>query len=99
MVTFVVSVLLTLGMEGRVDTVMVGTNIGVGKVAPFGRGRGSVGPEAVPTGLPCPGNLVSVDIGEGIDLAVADAATEDTENVAGEEAVSALLAAAAALAD
>jgi hypothetical protein len=47
------------------DTTMVGavvgnvehTEIEVGKVASLDRGRGRVGPDAFPTGLPSPGNL------------------------------------------
>ena len=51
---------------GTVDADMELTGVWVvvgGKDAPLESGRGRVGPEAVPTGLPSPGNLEAEEAG------------------------------------
>ena len=44
-------------VDVNVEHTGVKVTAGGGKTAPLESGRGRVGPEAVPTGLPSPGNL------------------------------------------
>ena len=91
----VFTVELTLGTEGREEEEVIAVGAVFSKVreTPFERGRGRVVPEAVPTGLPTPGNLfldgdsetagtATTDLAEG----VADTATLEIEDEATETA-------------
>ena len=90
---FTVELTTVLGTEGREeeDTVIAGAEFSKVRETLFERGRGRVGPEAVPTGLPTPGNLfldgnsvtagtATTDLAEGVadtaNLEIEDEATE-----------------------
>ena len=91
----VFTVELTLGTEGREeeDTVIAGAVVSKVRETPFERGRGRLGPEAVPTRFPTPGNLFLDGDSEtagtattGLDDGAADTAALEVEDEATETA-------------